>query len=158
METRNYVPNILATVIIAKNPERWGFTAKAEPAIAYDIVNVNNAVDLHLVADAADTSYDYLLALNPELKRGITPPGLPYGLRVPVGKGKPLQVALNRHTSRQANKMANHNRRWLMIPSPPLRNAPESRADTLGDQRRCADAGAESDYPIQHRRKDCCRG
>jgi hypothetical protein len=42
-ETRNYVPNILATVIIAKNPERWGFTAKAEPAIAYDIVNVNNA-------------------------------------------------------------------------------------------------------------------
>jgi membrane-bound lytic murein transglycosylase D len=96
METRNYVPNILATVIIAKNPERWGFTAKAEPAITYDIVSVNNAVDLHLVADACDASYDYLLALNPELKRGITPPGLPYGLRVPVGKGKPLQVALSR--------------------------------------------------------------
>jgi membrane-bound lytic murein transglycosylase D len=95
-QTRNYVPNILATVIIAKNPERWGFTAKAEPPITYDIVNVNNAVDLHLVADACDASYDYLLALNPELKRGITPPGLPYGLRVPVGKGKPLQLALTR--------------------------------------------------------------
>ncbi len=95
METRNYVPNILATIIIAKNPERYGFVVKPEPALVYDTVIVNNSVDLQLVADALDTSYDYVRALNPELKRGVTPPATPHGLRVPVGKGKPLQLALS---------------------------------------------------------------
>jgi membrane-bound lytic murein transglycosylase D len=95
METRNYVPNILATIIIAKNPERYGFVIKPEPALAYDTVIVNNSVDLQLVGDAIDSSYDYLRALNPELKRGVTPPATPYGVRVPAGKGKPLQTALN---------------------------------------------------------------
>lgn len=95
-ETRNYVPNILATIIIAKNPQQYGFTPKPEPPLAFDYVTVNNSVDLRLVADAVDASYDYLLGLNPELKRGITPPATSYALRVPPGKGKPLQVALNR--------------------------------------------------------------
>lgn len=95
METRNYVPNILATIIIAKNPERYGFSVKPEAALVYDIVVVNNSVDLRLVADATDTSYEYLAALNPELKRGATPPGIAHPLRVPVGRGKPLQSALS---------------------------------------------------------------
>ncbi len=94
-ETRNYVPNILATIIIAKNPERYGFSVKPEPALAYDTVVVNNSVDLQLVADAIDTSYDYLRGLNPELKRGVTPPATPHGLRVPIGRGKQLQAALS---------------------------------------------------------------
>jgi membrane-bound lytic murein transglycosylase D len=93
-ETKNYVPNILATIIIAKNPERYGFTVKPEPALAYDTVNVNNSVDLRLAADACDASHDYLLALNPELKRGVTPPGVQHPLRVPAGKGKQLQATL----------------------------------------------------------------
>jgi membrane-bound lytic murein transglycosylase D len=95
-ETRNYVPNILATIIIAKNPEQYGFSVKPEPMLTYDHVKVVNMVDLRLVADATDTPYDYLLALNPELKRGVTPPGVEHLLRVPTGKGKTLQLALNR--------------------------------------------------------------
>lgn len=95
-ETRNYVPNILATIIIAKNPQRYGFTPKPEPPLTFDYVTVNNSVDLRLVADAVDTNYDYLLGLNPELKRGVTPPATTYALRVPSGKGKAVQTALNR--------------------------------------------------------------
>ncbi|MEP7274135.1 MAG: transglycosylase SLT domain-containing protein [Acidobacteriota bacterium] len=95
METRNYVPNILATIIIAKNPERYGFSVKPEPPLMYDTVVVNNSVDLQLVADALDVSYDYIRGLNPELKRGVTPPATAHSLRVPVGKGKPLQMALS---------------------------------------------------------------
>lgn len=94
-ETRNYVPNILATIIIAKNPERYGFVVKPEPALVYDTVLVNNSVDLQLIADALDTTYDYLRALNPELKRGVTPPATPHGVRVPAGKGKSVQLALS---------------------------------------------------------------
>jgi membrane-bound lytic murein transglycosylase D len=95
-ETRNYVPNILATIIIAKNPERYGFEVKPEPPLAYDTVMVNNAVDLRLAADACDASHEYLLALNPELKRGVTPPGVSHPLRVPAGKGKQVQTQLTR--------------------------------------------------------------
>ncbi len=95
-ETRNYVPNILATIIIAKNPEQYGFSVKPEPALKYDFVKVNNSVDLRLAADATDMPYEMLLALNPELKRGVTPPGVEHLLRVPPGKGRVLQIALLR--------------------------------------------------------------
>lgn len=95
-ETRNYVPNILATIIIAKNPERYGFFVTPEPALTYDYVKVNNLVDLRLVADATQSSSDLIGALNPELKRGVTPPGTDYLLRVPAGKGRELQSALMR--------------------------------------------------------------
>jgi membrane-bound lytic murein transglycosylase D len=95
-ETRNYVPNILAVILIAKNPEKYGFSVKPEPPLKYDYVKVNNMVDLRLVSDATDTPYEMLLALNPDLKRGVTPPGVDHLLRVPPGKGRALQTALLR--------------------------------------------------------------
>ncbi len=96
-ETRNYVPNILATIIIAKNPEKYGFEhIKPEAPLSYDYVKLNNMTDLKLVADAIDVPFDYLQAINPELKRGVTPPGVEHLLRVPTGKGRVLQVALQR--------------------------------------------------------------
>src|SRR5499426_1102900 len=95
-ETRNYVPNILAVILIAKNPEKYGFSVKPEPPLKYDYVKVNNMVDLRLVSDATDTPYDMLLALNPELKRALTPPGVEHLLRVPPGKGGVLKTALDR--------------------------------------------------------------
>jgi membrane-bound lytic murein transglycosylase D len=95
-ETRNYVPNILAVILIAKNPEKYGFSVRPEPPLKYDYVKVNNMVDLRLVSDATDTPYEMLLALNPELKRAVTPPGIEHLLRVPPGKGRALQSALLR--------------------------------------------------------------
>lgn len=95
-ETRNYVPNILATILIAKDPDKYGFSVKPEPPLKYDYVKVNNMVDLRLVADATDTPYDMLMAINPELKRGVTPPGIEHLLRVPPGKGGVLKTALDR--------------------------------------------------------------
>jgi membrane-bound lytic murein transglycosylase D len=95
-ETRNYVPNILAVILIAKNPEKYGFSVKPEPPMKYDYVKVNNMVDMRLVSDATDTPYEMLLALNPDLKRGVTPPGVDHLLRLPPGKGRALQTALLR--------------------------------------------------------------
>jgi len=95
-ETRNYVPNILATIIIAKNPDRYGFTVTPEPPLTYDFVKVNNLVDLRLVADATGTTPELINALNPELKRGATPPSTDYLLRVPAGKGRELKATLTR--------------------------------------------------------------
>jgi membrane-bound lytic murein transglycosylase D len=95
-ETRNYVPNILATILIAKNPARFGFDVVPEPALHYDLVPVDGLVDLRLVADATETSHDLMLALNPELKQGVTPPTTEYLIRVPPGKGALLVEALDR--------------------------------------------------------------
>jgi membrane-bound lytic murein transglycosylase D len=96
-ETRNYVPNILATILIAKNPEKYGFKGiRPEPPMAYDVVQVSNAISLQLVAESTDTSVDHIRGINPELKRDTTPRGEAYNVRVPGGKGKQFHAILKR--------------------------------------------------------------
>lgn len=96
-ETRNYVPNILAVIMIAKNPEKFGFHGiRPEPPMSFEIVPVQTATSLRLIADATDTSVDYLQSLNPELRRDTTPRGETYNVRVPAGKGKELNALLKR--------------------------------------------------------------
>jgi len=96
-ETRNYVPNILAVILIAKNPEKYGFRGiRPESPISFEPVVVSSATSLRLIADATDTSVDYIQALNPELKRDTTPRGESYSVRVPAGKGKQVASVLKR--------------------------------------------------------------
>jgi len=96
-ETRNYVPNILATILIAKNPEKYGFKGiRPDPPMAYDIVQVSNATSLQLVAEATDTSVDHIRTINPELRRDTTPRGEAYNVRVPGGKGKQFLALMKR--------------------------------------------------------------
>ncbi|MFL6229775.1 MAG: transglycosylase SLT domain-containing protein [Pyrinomonadaceae bacterium] len=96
-ETRNYVPNILATILIAKNPEKYGFrNIRPDAPLSYDVVNVPSATSLQLVASATDTSVDFLRSINPELRRDVTPRGEGYNLRVPAGRGKAFVALLKR--------------------------------------------------------------
>lgn len=96
-ETRNYVPNILATILIAKNPEKYGFKGiRPDAPLGYDVVQVSNSTSLQLVAEATDTSVDYVRSLNPELRRDVTPRGEAYNVRVPAGKGKQFYAILKR--------------------------------------------------------------
>ena len=96
-ETRNYVPNILATILIAKNPEKYGFKGiRPEAPLAFDVIQVANSTSLQLVAEATDSSVDHIRSLNPELKRDVTPRGEAYNVRVPGGKGKQFYAILKR--------------------------------------------------------------
>lgn len=96
-ETRNYVPNILAVILIAKNPEKYGFRGiRPEPPMSFEHVPVLSATSLRLIAEATDTSVDQIEALNPELRRDTTPRGDNYLLRVPAGKAKQLASLLKR--------------------------------------------------------------
>ncbi|HEX6186965.1 MAG TPA: transglycosylase SLT domain-containing protein [Pyrinomonadaceae bacterium] len=96
-ETRNYVPNILAVILIAKNPEKYGFhNIRPDAPMSFDPVPVPSATSLRLIAEATDTSLDHIQLLNPELKRDTTPRGEPFTVRVPAGRGKQLASLLKR--------------------------------------------------------------
>jgi membrane-bound lytic murein transglycosylase D len=96
-ETRNYVPNILATILIAKNPEKYGFAGiRPEAPMQYDIVQLPTATSLQLIADATDSSVEFLRSINPELRRDVTPREGSYNVRVPAGRSKQLVAVLKR--------------------------------------------------------------
>jgi membrane-bound lytic murein transglycosylase D len=85
-ETRDYVPKILAAVIMAKNPEKYGLDKMVpnEPVVS-DTVSVDYAIDLRLVADVTNSSLPEIVALNPSLLRMTTPGDMPFDLHIPLG-------------------------------------------------------------------------
>src|SRR5438309_4200089 len=96
-QTQNYVPNILAVILIAKNPEKYGFHGvRPDAPLNFESVPVPSGTSLRLIADAADTSVDFIQSLNPELKRDTTPRGETYNIRVPAGRAKQLASLLKR--------------------------------------------------------------
>lgn len=85
-ETANYVPEILAAIIIANNPTQYGFDdITLDPPVLTDTVTVNYSVDLRLVADVVGASLEELQALNPSLLRRVTPPDASFDLHLPAG-------------------------------------------------------------------------
>jgi membrane-bound lytic murein transglycosylase D len=89
-QTKNYVPEIIAAIIIAKNPHQYGFDDLTfDPPITYDTVPIDYSVDLRLVGDIVDADPQELAALNPSLMRMTTPPPSlltePFDLHVPPG-------------------------------------------------------------------------
>ncbi len=85
-ETRNYVPNILATILIANSPQQYGFGhVRPAPQLIYDQVRVPPSTNLSLLAQSSDTTVEYLRYLNPELRTNMSP-SEPYIIRVPPGK------------------------------------------------------------------------
>lgn len=90
-ETRNYIPKFMAALIIAKNPDVFGFTLPEEPVVKYDLVEVPGGMDLHAIAKMANISYQSLRGLNPWIKGQIIPFGEPYHtLSLPEGAGSVL--------------------------------------------------------------------
>ena len=94
-ETREYVPMILAAIVIAKNPSQYGF--QIEPAMprVYEKVQVSDPIDLRLVAEWTNAPIDDIEALNPELRRWTTPVRSPkYEIKLPVGTGDAFRARL----------------------------------------------------------------
>ena len=94
-ETREYVPLVMAAIIIGRNPAEYGFAVAAATPVQYDKVTIPQAVDLRRVAEWAGTTVDEIQALNPELRRLTTPVKYPdYEMKVPKGTADQLTAKL----------------------------------------------------------------
>ncbi|HEY5998367.1 MAG TPA: LysM peptidoglycan-binding domain-containing protein, partial [bacterium] len=95
-QTRNYVPAFFAALIIAKDPERYGFQPEFEQLEPTEVVEVGGGTRLSLVAALCHTSVDSIQSLNPELRKATVPPGGKYALKIPAGRIAELSAGLSR--------------------------------------------------------------
>ena len=86
-ETREYVPQLIAAALIAKEPKRYGMTLHPREPFAYDSVKVPASTPLVAIAKAANSSIPEIRDLNPHLLRGMTPPRTSFLVRIPPGSG-----------------------------------------------------------------------
>jgi membrane-bound lytic murein transglycosylase D len=117
-ETREYVPMILAAIIIARNPVEYGFEEPSDPPPAFERVTLSTPVDLRRIAEWTGASIDDIQALNPELRRWTTPlRDSDYEIKVPAGTSDEVRtqlslkdeselVALNWHTVKKGESLA----------------------------------------------------
>ena len=93
LQTANYVPAILAMVIMSKNAAEYGIgDIDFEPAVTYDSLELQTPTHIGLVAAALDRSVSELKELNPSLIKSVMPAG--FTLRVPKGQMPQLEAAL----------------------------------------------------------------
>jgi membrane-bound lytic murein transglycosylase D len=108
-ETREYVPMILAAVIIAKNPAQYGFDIKPMPSTSFETVAVPHALDLRRVAEWAGVPMDDIQKLNPEFRRWTTPVKKgEYEVKVPHGTADRVREGLAAAAPGQLNAMQLH--------------------------------------------------
>jgi len=102
-ETRNYVPNILATILIANNPTQYGFGhVRPAPPLQYDRIRVPASTNLSILAQASDTSVQYIRYLNPHLRSNVSPPE-PYIVNIPPGKANDVVAVFRRMPASKIN-------------------------------------------------------
>lgn len=84
-ETAEFVPKFLATLLIALDPEVYGFEGVWTDHDEVDTIVVKGCVDLGVVASACGVELSLLRDLNPELKENFTPPtDTAYSLKIPL--------------------------------------------------------------------------
>jgi membrane-bound lytic murein transglycosylase D len=96
-ETRDYVPLILAAVIIARNPAQYGMEIIPESLDEpkFETVMLPAAVDLRRIAEWVGTPVETIQDLNPELRRWTTPVrATNYELKVPEGTADIVRTKL----------------------------------------------------------------
>jgi membrane-bound lytic murein transglycosylase D len=93
-ETALYVPKIIAVAVAARNPAAFGLDGvRIDPPVAFDPVVIPSGTTVQAIANAAGVPASTIEGLNPQLRKGRTPPlGSPgqitaWTVRVPQGKG-----------------------------------------------------------------------
>ena len=97
LETKRYVPKLIAAIIIARNPEEHGFNnITYEQPLQYDLIKVPARTDLKAVAVSGSTTIKKIRELNNDLRRNLTPPSTVYTLKIPKGSHDLIAANLSR--------------------------------------------------------------
>ncbi len=87
-QTRNYVPNIMAAIFIATDPQRYGFAVTSEPELKWVDKQLDKSVSLDVISEISNIDVKTLQLYNPELRQGTLPPlkeKEKYTFRMPEG-------------------------------------------------------------------------
>ena len=89
-ETINFVPQLIAVAIIAKNPAAYGFTdLRYQQPVRYDTVIIAEATELKRAAAFSGCTVSAIRQLNPSIRKNTTPPDYPdFALHIPQGTGE----------------------------------------------------------------------
>ena len=101
LETKRYVPKLIAALIIAKQPERFGFTnINYHPVPRYDTIRVGPGMSFDAIGLISESSPTAIKKLNHELRLDKTPPNVgSYAVRIPETKAAIARKNLSRlHT------------------------------------------------------------
>jgi membrane-bound lytic murein transglycosylase D len=92
-ETARYVPRFVATLLIVRDPQKYGIDLGPETAktdiLSYEVAEINRCLRLQDIAQALETSEETINILNAELRHRMTP-DRPYKLKVPIEKAELL--------------------------------------------------------------------
>lgn len=104
VETREYVPKMLAATLLAEEKEHFGFEVEKSLPYLFDQVLVPGGTPLQEVAAALDVPRSLIRELNPHLIRESTPPGRTFLVRVPRGESHRLVAELDGFSRRGARQ------------------------------------------------------
>lgn len=98
LETKRYVPKLIAAIIIAKDPEKYGFTnIQYQSPMKYDTIEVGPGLSLDALALISGGTKKELRLLNQELKTKRTPLNQrKYLAHIPVGSLAKASSGLSR--------------------------------------------------------------
>jgi len=116
-ETKHFVPAFMAMTIIAREPDRYGFSPPPDAPVEVNTVTLQHPVDLKVLAQAAGTTAEEIRSLNPALIRWATPPDRPFALRIPSDRSDGFREAIERIPPEQRITWIRHTVRKGETPS-----------------------------------------
>jgi membrane-bound lytic murein transglycosylase D len=87
-ETKNHVPLIMASIILARNPGKFGLPTELETPPEFDQIDLHRQINIKSAAAALNIPLETLTKLNPALRTNYTPPDATFTFCVPAGMGE----------------------------------------------------------------------